>query len=230
MLAIDDLQWGDVDSANLISELLRPPDPPLLLLLGCYRSEYAATSPCLRVLLTPAESEMGHIDCRELIVEPLAPPEARSLALTLLGRGDAVASFAADTVAHESRGNPYFIYELVRHVQAGVELTEHSSSAEEATLDQVLWTRVKRLPEAAYRLLEVVAVAGQPLEQADAYRAAQLAPAERTALSTCAPITLCAARVQANSMKWKRITIVSARRSSVTCPPRASRTATGVWP
>lgn len=183
VLSIDDLQWGDIDSANLIAELLRPPDPPVLLLLGCYRSEYAATSPCLRLLLAPPEKASRQLNLRELIVEPLAAAEAEKLAQTLLGRDELVAPSAARAIARESRGNPYFIYELVRYVQAGAELSEHSSTAEDATLDQVLWGRVQRLPDAAYRLLEVVAVAGQPLKQADAYRAAQLAPAERTALA-----------------------------------------------
>src|SRR5262249_32291305 len=116
VLTIDDLQWGDVDSAALLADLLRPPDPPAVLLLGAYRSEYTETSGCLRALLEARRTAAAALDQRELGVEPLATAEARSLALELLGPGDAAAPARAEAIARESGGIPYFVHELVQHV------------------------------------------------------------------------------------------------------------------
>ncbi len=173
VLAIDDLQWGDADSAALLSELMRPPDPPAFLLLGCYRDEDAHSSPFLRTLLGTSEHENGVLERRDLAVDALTESEARELALSLLGGADPDVTVHAAAIARESGGNPFFVTELVRHLSVGAKLSA-SSSAREVTLDEVLWDRIQRLPEGTRRFLEAVAVSGQPVRHVYACRVAGL--------------------------------------------------------
>ena len=181
VLAIDDLQWGDADSAALLLELLRPPDAPRLLLVGCYRSEDTASSPLLRALLALLEGAAPGFDRRELALGTLEPSDAEALARLLLGREDEAARAHASVISRESGGNPLFIAELVRYIQAETGLVDRVPEANEVVLDEVLWWRIGRLPEEARRLLEVVAVSGRPLGHFEASRAAELGESERTA-------------------------------------------------
>ena len=163
VLAVDDLQWGDVDSAALLAELLRPPEPPVFLFLGCYRSEDAEKSPFLRTLAQFQDKSDGSLDRRQLPLEALSPADARRLVTKLLGEQGEVAPEQAETIEKESGGNPFFVHELVQYLKTGSELGEHLQGSHALALDKVLWDRVSKLPEEAQRLLGVVAVAGQPL-------------------------------------------------------------------
>ncbi len=174
VLAIDDLQWGDLDSALLLSDLLRPPDPPVLLLVGSYRSEYASVSPFLRVLLEQESEGAPPRDRREVHLEPLTLSEGRELALRLIGQDDPAAVALAETIVREAGGSPYFVYELVEYLKEGGVLGEGGTLSTHFSLDSVLGRRIGRLPEEAESLLAVLAVAGQPLRQAIACRAAGL--------------------------------------------------------
>jgi serine/threonine protein kinase/KaiC/GvpD/RAD55 family RecA-like ATPase len=175
VLYLDDLQWGDFDSAALLADLLRPPDAPRVLLLASFRSEDAGTSPLLKVLLDREHPSGLRGDVRHLAVEALSPQEARSLALQLFGDRDPARLSAADAIANESGGSPYFVYELCGHVQRGATL------GESITLDRVLETRFAQLAPQTRSLLEVVAVAGRPVMQAVVRHAAGLSPTDQSA-------------------------------------------------
>jgi serine/threonine protein kinase/tetratricopeptide (TPR) repeat protein len=216
ILAIDDLQWGDVDSAALIAELLRPPDAPVLLFLGTYRTEDRARSAFLTAIFdllasrcagpngaeTTIESvRASQLDVRELSVEPLEPSDTRVLANRLLGE----AIFApgrdalVDAIARESAGNPYLVAELVRYAQsedlataaswsnpAGSPFLSDPAGRADSTaiaLDDVLWARIRRLPDEPRQLLEIVAVSGQPLGVELIGRSVDLAQDERVSLA-----------------------------------------------
>lgn len=177
VLWLDDLQWGDVDSAALLGELLRRPDPPPMLLIASYRSEGAAESAPLAALERVRESHGAVAETNELVVGPLSADEARTLILQLLPGADAA---LVATVTEESTGNPFLLTELVRFAQSGAAL-RRSSSGTRVRLDEMLDERLKLVPEPVRRLLELVAVAGRPIARDVAIAAAELAPKEERA-------------------------------------------------
>lgn len=172
VLYIDDLQWGDEDSADLLVDLLRPPNSPKLLLLGSYRTEGIGTSPCLIKLEKEYSSGEHQPPRTDIAVEALTIDESTSLALKLLGRNDDAARRMATQIAKESGGWPFFVWELTQGVHDDPDIARGSLE-----LDDVIWARACRLPEETRRFLELVAVVAHPVPAADAYRA--LGEAER---------------------------------------------------
>ncbi|MCB1056505.1 MAG: AAA family ATPase, partial [Acidobacteria bacterium] len=190
VLFIDDLQWGDLDSAALIQELLRPPDPPPMLLIACFRSEEVLTSPLLRSVFSH-DLTRSATEVRELAVRELDSAEARTLARRLLGvetpgesertpeveRRLAHGDTLAETVARESGGNPFFVDALVRYAQTlssggDPSFAELERVVASATVEKAVQARIERLAPEARRLLAVVTVAGRPLLLEVAARAA----------------------------------------------------------
>jgi hypothetical protein len=164
---IDDLQWGDADSGALLAQLLAPPDAPAMLLLLAYRSDEPERNECLRALL-PSLRAAGPLVVCEVEVGRLGDEEARELALRALADRGTAARAAA--IARESGGWPFFIRELARFSE---ERTDPAARAEAPLLlARMLGDRVAALPDEARRLLEVIAIAGQPIERAIAARAA----------------------------------------------------------
>lgn len=154
VLSIDDLHWGDVDSALLLRELLRAPDQPSLLLIATFRQEEAARSPLLREWLPAQSVGDPETNVRPVEVSELTSVESEALVHALMATPTIEASKVA-AIQRESSGSPFFIGQLVRHVLAG---------GDDTSLETVLRQRLEQLTPAAKRLLEVSAVAGRPLD------------------------------------------------------------------
>jgi len=170
---IDDLQWGDEDSAAMLSNLLQPPDPPLLLFLGTYRSEDADTSQFLQSFWRIQRQREFPLASLQIEVGPLEHSDAVRLALNLLQRDGADAQRSAETIAQEAAGNPFFIWELVKQFQQdGGRAAEGAAGA--WSLADMIWSRVQRLPDESQQLLSVVALRGQPLPLDQAMRIADV--------------------------------------------------------
>lgn len=183
VLHIDDLQWGDLDSAALLTELVRGDDAPPMLVIGSYRTEEVDSSAFLRAILQLAHARREAVGWREIIVGPLDEPDAARLARARLGDRDGTGNLSR-LIARESRGNPFFVEALARHLQqsesADASADAPNTSADAPadrpltglTVDAVVRSRVESLDHAARRLMHALAVFGRPLDQRVALDAA----------------------------------------------------------
>ena len=163
VIHIDDAQWGDADSANALLEVLRPPDPPPILVLLTYRPD-TDTGGFLPTIERERSRE-GTPLIEDIELQPLDQSTATKLVARLLP-AETPAAIAA--IAREAGGSPLLIGELVRELRFG-------GAGGGVSFAALVASRVARLSTEANTLLEVTAVAGQPLPLEAARRAAELA-------------------------------------------------------
>ncbi len=147
ILVLDDMQWVDANTLVVLSDLMRPPDPPSLFLLLSTRPEGRQA----------IESLVGRMDTNtdSIDLAPLPESAATALAAELLGAG---AGALAAEVAREARGNPFFIGELVSYAQTG-----DRASLGTVQLEDVIAQRIAQLSESGRKILQLVALAGEPI-------------------------------------------------------------------
>ncbi len=200
VLFLDNMQWVDSETVGLLSELMRPPDAPALLLLVCMRgsAEDSAFDPedmtesLGGVLLTSTSDEIrsserrraggGTAALERMLIEmgtaaesielgPLSKTDARRLCEKLLGGAD---PDKARYLVREAGGNPFFLVELARYAQS-----VGPGELRAVRLDDVLEHRISRLSPERRRVLDLVAIAGEPISRRVLATAAEL---EREAL------------------------------------------------
>jgi len=178
VLHIDDLQWTDGDSVAGLQYVLRQPNPPPLLVVLTLRSDQE--TPAIQALLSSVATRDGRTERIEL--EPLDEQDAALLAAQRLDGGDPDTPRIAREIAAESGGLPVFAIELARHATTRAREGETTGLPTSPTLEEVVRWRAGRLEEAARHLLELLAVAGGPLQQGCALEAAGMGSAGWKAL------------------------------------------------
>ncbi|MEM9490160.1 MAG: AAA family ATPase, partial [Myxococcota bacterium] len=157
VIRVEDLQWADRSSLELLTDVLASPAPEAVLVLttATVRSretldEYLGER--LRPLI-----ETGR--CKGVGLGPLEADEQQALIVHLSAGGVAVAD-VDHPVWREAGGNPLLLVELTRFAQ---ELPDQLADIEHMTLSEVIYRRVSLLSERARVLLETIAMAEAPL-------------------------------------------------------------------
>jgi DNA-binding CsgD family transcriptional regulator/tetratricopeptide (TPR) repeat protein len=168
VLALDDLQWADNATLELLPALASSCLHEPLLILGAYRNdEMPRGHPLRRLRNDLRRARLLH----EIVLDPLDEAATIALATHLLGLTPD--PLLAATLIERSEGLPLFVEELAGALAVSVRLQLSHASIELAsgaqlpipdTLRDALLLRLDGLPDAAACLLELAAVAGREVD------------------------------------------------------------------
>jgi PAS domain S-box-containing protein len=110
-LFLDDLQWLDAATLDLLEDLLTRPDVRHLMLIGAYRdNEVSSAHPLMRK--HEAIRQAGAI-VQEIILRPLAPEDLGRLIADSLHCEPERVSLLAQLVHEKTAGNPFFAVQFI---------------------------------------------------------------------------------------------------------------------
>jgi DNA-binding SARP family transcriptional activator len=151
LLIIDDLQWCDVETIELIGFVVRSGQGTPVLIIGTVRLEEIPEHHAL-VRLVDA---LGHDQAVTTVPLDRLDEATTATLAARLGNADTIDPELATRLWVETEGNPLFVIEVLR---AGV----GTQAALTPTMRAVLGARLGQLPDGARRLAEVAAVIGRP--------------------------------------------------------------------
>jgi DNA-binding CsgD family transcriptional regulator/tetratricopeptide (TPR) repeat protein len=168
VVVLDDLQWADAATCDLLVHVARRLRTEPLLVLGAYRVGEAEGNPAF----VRARTELNRLRLlRELPLRRLDPEESRSVAAGLLG--DDVAPAVADLLHRQGEGNPFFEEELLRALVEQRRLTRRTGRWElrsppdrllPSSLIDIVRLRVGRLEPAVGDVLRLAALVGRSFD------------------------------------------------------------------
>jgi len=155
LLLVEDLQWADGSTRDLLRFVVRALGAARVLVVGTYRSDEIHRSHPLRPFL----AELDRVrSVRRIDVPRLSPSEVAEQLTGILGR--VPAPDAVKRVYRRSEGIPFFVEEL-----ACVEIDEKSGALPDSLRDLLL-VRVEQLPETAQAVMRLLAAGGNRVDHA----------------------------------------------------------------
>lgn len=166
VLVLEDMQWADEETVNLIPYLSRRASDATLLVVATFRTEEAGSAS-----LSAALADIRRRNATEIELPALNPRQVGVLVGSALGSTDRPDAELQSFVADHSGGNPLFIEELVRGLaqREWLVLAGGNWRSARALADVVLPTsvgesvraRLSFVPEQTRRILSSAAILGQ---------------------------------------------------------------------
>ena len=175
VIFLDDLQWADSASLNLMKVLMASGDTGYLLLLGAYRDNEVYPAHPLMLALSELSKERAVIST--LVLEPLSLHHINQLVAEALSCSPEVAEPLTELVYQKTKGNPFFTTQfLVGLHQDGLiefnrelgywecDLVRVRDAALTEDVVEFMAGRLALLPEATQKVLKLAACIGNQFE------------------------------------------------------------------
>jgi predicted ATPase/signal transduction histidine kinase/tRNA A-37 threonylcarbamoyl transferase component Bud32 len=111
VLFLDDLQWADAGTLQLLGQMAGEQSSGHLLLIGAYRDNEVDRLHPLTVMLEEARGAGATIS--DITLQPLADVDVRALVADTLGIPPETAAPLASVVGAKTRGNPFFVNQFL---------------------------------------------------------------------------------------------------------------------
>ncbi|MCU0546563.1 MAG: trifunctional serine/threonine-protein kinase/ATP-binding protein/sensor histidine kinase [Oscillatoriaceae cyanobacterium Prado104] len=184
VIFLDDLQWADAASLNLMQLLVGNSDSQYLLLIGAYRdNEVSPTHPLIQAI---EQIEKTGTPVNNIVLQPLNFENVRELivdTLTVFHDWKKVGNaetendkvrLLAELIFHKTGGNPFFITQLLQALyQENLLKFEYSKGSWQWDLAEIqaigitdrnvvelVASRIEKLPETAQQMLKLAACIG----------------------------------------------------------------------
>jgi PAS domain S-box-containing protein len=174
-LFLDDLQWADAPSLQLLETLIFDPELTELLVIGTYRSEEVGPAHPLTGVMESATSEGVRLD--HLCLAPLGREHVHELLVDTLRCAPERAIEFAELVHRKTSGNPFFVSSFLERLVHDALLWFDSEQGrwcwDQAEIEaagitenvvELVVARLGRLPEASLDPLRYAALLGTPFE------------------------------------------------------------------
>ena len=175
VLVLDDLQWADAASMELLDSLVSDRECKGLLIIGCYRDEkeYAAT-PYLHTLESARDLDDNSFQFDQISIGNLGVSQVHELLVDLLSLSEPETSGLASCVHRKTLGNIFFVIQFVTMLEDSGLLVYNIGSLKwtfdvsviqvstEATdnVANLVTDKMKRLPTTIQRMLPIMACLG----------------------------------------------------------------------
>jgi len=186
VLFLDDLQWGDSSSLNLIQELTLSQEIQYLFIIGAYRNNEVNKHHPLMLMRSEIEKVKP---VPQLFLEPLELYSVREIVTETLHCDSEAAHPLAKLLYQKTEGNPFFVHELLKNLHEEEYITFHPEAGQwqwdiekiqamevnDNVVDFMI-SRLHKLPEKTQQVLQMASCIGHTFELKILAAVTQLSP------------------------------------------------------